>query len=205
MTRSAGCFTVTGMVVRLAAVSVLFAVIVGGCGQTPPVTTAAEAAQMFAATEMRVHPIFTQVASWTHGTKPDGVEAHLEFSDQFHDTTKASGQVLFELFEYAPGVRGRRVGQWVGSLATADEQREKWMPTLRTYRFQLPYPAVSFDRSYLMTATFELTGGPRFPIDQIVLQGRKGNPKVKSRSGVGGGLTRAGKGGEGDDGRYAAG
>ena len=137
-----------------------------------------------------------------HGTKPDGVEAHLEFSDQFHDTTKASAQVLFELFEYTPGVRGRRVGQWVGSLATADEQREKWMPTLRTYRFQLPFPAVSFDQSYLLTATVEPTGGSRFPIDQIVLQGRKANPKVKGRSGIGGGLTRAG---EGHDDRHAAG
>lgn len=192
------------MAARLPSVLILVATVVG-CGQTPPrsATTAAQAAEMFAPTEMRVHPIFTQVASWTHGAKPDGVEAHLEFSDQFHDTTKASGAVLFELFEYRPGVRGKRVGgPWVGSLATADEQRDKWMPTLRTYRFQLPYPAVSFDQSYLLTATFEVTGGVRFPIDQVVLQGRAGSPKVKGRHGTGGGVTRAG---EGADDRRAAG
>ena len=114
---------------------------------------------------MRVHPIFTQIADWTHSGKPDGIEAQLEFTDQFGDPTKASGRVLFELFDYrkeSPDPRGKRLGRWVGSLASLDEQRERWNTTLRTYRFQLDYPAVSPSQAYVLTAIFELNGGGRF-------------------------------------------
>ena len=62
---------------------------------------------------MRIHPIFTQIADWTHSGKPDGIEAQLEFTDQFGDPTKASGKVLFELFSYqndSPDRAGRGWG-----------------------------------------------------------------------------------------------
>ncbi len=126
---------------------------------------------LFAPTAMQVHPIFTQIAEWTHSGKPDGIEAQLEFTDQFGDPTKASGRVLFELFEYhrdSPDPRGRRLGRWVGSLSTPDEQRERWNTTLRTYRFQLDYPAVLTTQSYVLTAIFELSTGGRF-FNSIVL------------------------------------
>ena len=120
---------------------------------------------------MRVHPIFTQIAEWSHTGKPDGVEAQLEFTDQFGDPTKASGRVLFELFDYrrdSPDPRGKRLGRWVGSLDTPAEQRDRWNTTLRTYRFQLDYPTVSPSQSYVLSAIFELSGGGRF-FDSIVL------------------------------------
>jgi hypothetical protein len=133
--------------------------------------TAPQVADLFAPTAMRVHPIFTQIADWTHSGKADGIEAQLEFTDQFGDPTKASGRVLFELFEYrrdSPDPRGKRLGRWVGSLETLDEQRERWNTTLRTYRFQLDYPAVSPSQSYVLSGIFELSGGGRF-FNSIVL------------------------------------
>jgi hypothetical protein len=133
---------------------------------------------------MRIHPIFTQIEDWNKDGKPDGIEAQLEFQDQFGDPTKASGRALFELFDYrtdSPDPRGRRVaGPWVGSLATLDEQHERWNTTLRTYRFQLNYPEVRADKAYVLTAVFELTSGGRF-FDRVVLT------PTKSPAGGGGG------------------
>jgi hypothetical protein len=139
---------------------------------------------MFAPTGMRIHPIFTQIEDWNKDGKPDGIEAQLEFQDQFGDPTKASGRALFELFDYrtdSPDPRGWRVaGPWVGSLATLDEQHERWNTTLRTYRFQLNYPEIRADKAYVLTAVFELTTGGRF-FDRVILT------PTKSPSGAGGG------------------
>ncbi len=152
----------------------LGAVIAAGCA--PPATPGpAASVAMFVPQDMRIHPIFTRVADLNGTGKPDGVEAQLEFSDPFGDPTKASGQVLFELFEYRrqPPYTGRRVGgPWVASLATPADQRDKWVKTLRTYRFPLAYPAVSPSLDYVLTATFELTGGGRFS-KMVVLTGHK--------------------------------
>jgi hypothetical protein len=138
---------------------------------------------------MRVHPIFTQIANWTHSGKPDGIEAQLEFTDQFGDPTKASGKVLFELFSYrkdAPDPRGKRLGRWVGSLMTPDEQRERWNTTLRTYRFQLDYPGISTTNSFVLTAIFEPSTGGRF-FSRIILPGiTPEKPEHKSSSPLGG-------------------
>jgi hypothetical protein len=129
-------------------------------------------ASMFAPTGMRIHPIFTQVADVNKTGKPDGIEAQLEFQDQFDDPTKASGQVLFELFDYrrnSPDPRGMRVGgPWVESIASLDQQNARWNTTLRTYRFDLSEPKIRTDTPYVLTAIFESTGGGRF-FDQIVL------------------------------------
>ena len=130
---------------------------------------------MFVPTAMRIHPIFTHVADLLGEGRPDGIEAQLEFDDQFGDPTKASGQVLFELYEYdrQPPYAGRRLAVlYVGSLASVAEQRDKWNKTLRTYRFPLSYPAVVPTQDYVLTATFELTGGGRF-VNRIVLSGHK--------------------------------
>lgn len=161
-----------------------------GCEETAPTSRpAATQPNLFAPTAMRVHPIFTQVASWTHRDHPDGIEAQLEFTDQFGDPTKATGRVLFELFDYhrdSPDPRGKRLGHWVGSLETPQEQRERWNTTLRTYRFQLSYPGISETQTYVLAATFELPGGGRF-FDQIVLPGKaaeKSQPKRDTGLGV---------------------
>jgi len=161
----------------------------GGCESDRTGASSTTQADLFAATAMDVQPIFTQIASWTHSPKPDGIEAQLEFTDQFGDPTKASGKVLFELFGYrkdSPDPRGKRLGRWVGSLVTPDEQRERWNTTLRTYRFQLDYPGINAELSYVLTAIFEPTTGGRF-FSQIILPGQiPEKPAHKSSSPLGG-------------------
>jgi hypothetical protein len=165
---------VTGQSLILCAVVALGLAMGGGCESEHTAAMATTQPDLFAASAMDVQPIFTQIAFWTHSPKPDGIEAQLEFTDQFGDPTKASGKVLFELFGYrkdSPDPRGKRLGRWVGSLVTPDEQRERWNTTLRTYRFQLDYPGISTQLSYVLTAIFEPSTGGRF-FSQIVLPGQ---------------------------------
>jgi hypothetical protein len=144
-----------------------------GCAARSPVPRSPEDAALFAPVSMRIHPIFTQIKDWTGDDKPDGVEALLEFQDQFNDPTKAGGTVIFELYNYRKGdadPRGERVcNPWVGSLQTLADQQARWNRTSRTYFFQLEYPAIRDDRTYVLAATFD-TGKTRF-FDQIVIKG----------------------------------
>ena len=156
-----------------------------GCADVPANPSATS---LFAPQAMRIHPIFTHVADLSGAGKPDGIEAQLEFTDPFGDPTKASGQALFELFDYLrePPFTGKRVGgPWVASLATPAEQRDKWVGTLRTYRFPLAYPAINPAQDYVLTATFELSGGHRF-FSRIVLTGH--HPTSDRSDGTGPGL-----------------
>jgi hypothetical protein len=156
-----------------------------GCESDP--TSNQPVVNMFAPTGMRIHPIFTQITADKDG-KPTGIDAQLEFQDQFRDPTKASGKVLFELFTYrqnSPDPRGKRVGgPWVGSLATLAEQQDRWNTTLRTYRFELTDPNLHTDQTYVLTAIFELTGGGRF-FDRSVLPELKSESKQRESSGLG--------------------
>ena len=130
---------------------------------------------MFGPTRMRIHPIFTQVKDWTGDGAIDGIEALLEFQDQFTDPTKAAGDVVFELYTYrpySPESRGERVlNPWLGSLRTLADQEARWNRTSRTYSFELEYPEIREDRDYVLVATFD-TGQTRF-FDQIVIEGRR--------------------------------
>jgi hypothetical protein len=136
-------------------------------------------AALFGPSAMRIHPIFTQVKDWTGDGQPDGIEALIELQDQFGDPTKASGQVIFELYEYRkhdPDPRGERlVNPWIGDLSTLDAQRERWNRTSRTYSFQLAYDQIKATESYVLTAEFQLNNGGRF-FDQIVLEGKQPEP-----------------------------
>ena len=159
----------------------VFAVLAGlsclasGCQGPGPASRSLTDAELFAPVSMRVHPIFSNVKDWTGDGHPDGIEALLEFQDQFSDPTKAAGTVVFELYTYrpySPDPRGERaVNPWVGSLQTLREQQARWNRTSRTYSFQLEYPAIRGDESYVLTASFD-TGTTRF-FDEIVLQGEK--------------------------------
>jgi hypothetical protein len=135
----------------------------------------AEAQQLFSPVSMRIHPIFTQVKDWTGDGVVDGIEALLEFQDQFRDPTKAAGDVVFELYAYrpySPDGRGERVvNPWLGSLRTLADQEARWNRTSRTYAFELEYPQIREDRDYVLVATFD-TGQTRF-FDQIVIEGRR--------------------------------
>lgn len=127
---------------------------------------------LFGPTAMRIHPIFTQVRDFNNDGTPDGVEALLEFQDQFGDPTKAAGTVMFELFEYRkanPDPRGARVvNPWIGSMLTRQEQEARWNRTSRTYTFQLAYPSIQTTRNYVLTASFRSSTGERFD-DRVVL------------------------------------
>ena len=135
--------------------------------------------EMFGPSAMRLHPVFTQVKDWTGEGKPDGIEVMLEFQDQFADPTKASGKVVFELFEFqklSPDPRGKRlVNPWIGDLTTIEEQRARWNRTSRTYSFQLVYPQISPRRAYVLTATFDLASGGRF-FDRLVIGAKPEEP-----------------------------
>jgi hypothetical protein len=145
--------------------------ILAGCDSTG--NTVEPGKEMFAPTQMRIHPNFTQLADLNHSGKPDGIEAQLEFLDQFGDSTKASGRVMFELYDYrkdSPDPRGKRVHDpWLGSIATPEEQKASWNTTLRTYRFTLPDPTISQTQTYVLTAIFEKTGGGFFPVGRSIL------------------------------------
>lgn len=148
------------------ALALLILLSLSACQSSAPTPRDAAACAMFAPASMRIHPIFTRVKDWTGDGKPDGIEALLEFQDQFFDPTKAMGSVVFELFEYRrgyPDPRGSRVANpWIASLQSLDEQREHWNRTSRTYSFQLAYPAIRPNHTYVLTAIFERSGGGRF-------------------------------------------
>ena len=158
---------------RLSCVILVLSGAMIGCNsnQPPAPRTAADAA-MFAPAAMRIHPIFSEPADWTGDGKPDGIEALVEFTDQFGDPTKASGTAIFELFDYraySPDSRGMRLlNPWVGSLNTLAEQQARWNRTSRTYTFQLEYPQIGRQKNYVLSATFD-TGSTRF-FDRIILQ-----------------------------------
>ncbi len=160
---------------RILALAILVALglTVVGCsdGYAPPRPT--PQADVFGPVAMRVHPIFTQVKDWSGSGHPDGIETLIEFQDQFGDPTKASGRVMFELFEYRRGSAdprgGRVVNPWIGALSTLEQQRQHWNRTSRTYSFQLAYPQINPNRTYVLTAVFEMSEGGRF-FDRIILE-----------------------------------
>ncbi|HEX8524376.1 MAG TPA: hypothetical protein VF669_19125 [Tepidisphaeraceae bacterium] len=164
---------------RAAAIAMLV-LLVSGCANSSSRTRTSSEAVMFAPMSMRVHPIFTGVKDWTGDNKPDGIEALVEFTDQFNDPTKAAGTVIFELYRYRPyraDPRGDRLqNPWIGSLNTLEDQQARWNRTSRTYTFQLEYPQIRADNSYVLTATFD-TGKTRF-FDQIILEPQAKEPEV---------------------------
>ena len=130
-------------------------------------------APIFAPTDLRIHP-FTAVKDWTGDNQPDGIEALLELQDRFRDPTKATGTALFELYEFrrfAPDPRGERLAAWRGSVQTVEEQRMRWNRISRTYSFQLAYPSIRGDRSYVLQVWFD-QGGRRLT-SQVVLEGQE--------------------------------
>jgi hypothetical protein len=128
---------------------------------------------LFDPTDLRIHP-FTAVKDWTGDNKPDGIEALLELQDRFRDPTKGSGSVLFELYTYRrnyPDPRGDRLAAWRGSLLTLEEQKAHWNRISRTYSFQLAYPDVRTDKSYVLQVWFD-QGGRRL-VSQVVLESQE--------------------------------
>lgn len=165
---------------RWAAAALVSFLIFSGCGSNPTVTPSDSA--LFAPTAMRLHPIFTHLKDWTGDDKPDGIEALVELQDQFGDPVKASGTVIFELYDFQkhdPTARGPRVvNPWVADLSTLEAQRDRWNRTSRTYSFQLAYPQISEGKSYTLACTFQMTNGKRF-FNQLVLEMKPPTPATQ--------------------------
>lgn len=127
---------------------------------------------MFRPTAMRIHPVFSQVRDWSGDGRPDGFDVLVEFQDRFGDPTKASGNFIFEVYQYRPGfpdARGPRVGApFLSNVANPAAQRDQWNRTARCYGFQLAHPQVSPSGTYVLTATFEAVGGGRFEDDIVI-------------------------------------
>ncbi len=130
---------------------------------------------------MRVQPVFSQVRDWTGDGVPDGIEAVVEMQDQFGDPTKASGRIIFELYDYRPynpDPRGQRVvAPWEGRLDSIEDQRARWNRVNRAYIFQLAFDKIRPDQPYVLTAMFELYGGGRF-FDRLILVPDKTVPAI---------------------------
>jgi len=157
----------------------MLAAMLGGCNTPHGQPRTIEEETMFGPSAMRIHPIFTRFKDWSGDGIIDGIEALIEFQDEFGDPTKATGKVIFELFEYRPDepdTKGDRVLNWNGSLAGEGEQRERWNRTSRSYSFQLVCDEVPTNRTYVLAATFEFAGGGRF-FDRVILEPQKQEPK----------------------------
>src|SRR5260221_9096288 len=118
--------------VRCGVVAVI-ALLVFGCESGGSPRSRADEA-MFGAATIRIHPTFTQVRDWNNDKKNDGIEALLEIQDQFGEPTRASGRVMFELYDYrrnSPEIRGRRIGgPWIFPLDTRQAQVDHWNSAL---------------------------------------------------------------------------
>lgn len=161
----------------ISALAIGLATLFVGCSSDPADNTARTPVDqlLFGPTAMRLHPVFTQVRDWTGDGKPDGIEAVVEMQDQFGDPTKASGRIIFELHGYRPYNPDPRtpriVAPWEGRLDSLEDQRARWNRVNRAYIFQLAYDDIKFKGDYVLTATFELSGGGRF-FDQLILEGK---------------------------------
>ncbi len=137
-----------------------------GCETPRPLSMGKNASSIIGPVSIRIHPTFTQPKSWAGDDKLDGIEALMEVRDQWDEPIRATGRVLFELYSYRTGstdTRGERVvNPWSVSLATVDEQAARWDRVSRAYKFQLAYPQIDRDRTYILTASFETDGGRLF-------------------------------------------
>jgi hypothetical protein len=149
--------------------SMLF-VLLAGCQPAAPRTASEQL--MFGAAYMRIHPTFTHLVSSSDEAGINGVDAVVEFQDQFGEPTRSAGALLFELYVYRPSdpnIRGVRLAHWQASLNSKDDQINHWNPAVRGYSFELEYDTIDSDRSYVLTAEVNRPGGGRF-FSQLVLE-----------------------------------
>jgi hypothetical protein len=143
-----------------------FAIFLGSCEENHPLSMGKNAPSIIGPVSIRIHPTFTQPKSWTGDDKPDGIEALLEVRDRWDEPIRATGKVIFELYDYRTGFpdpRGNQlVNPWVATLATVEEQAARWDRVSRAYKFQLAYPQIDPKRTYVLTASFETEGGRLF-------------------------------------------
>jgi hypothetical protein len=128
-------------------------------------------AKMFGPQSMRIHPTFTRTKDWTGDGRADGIEAVVELQDDFGEPTRATGRVMFEVYEYRqyhPDPRGKRspnVWQWM--LTDRRQQVAHWSRALRAYTFKIPFDPGR--GTVVLAGQFDLDGGTPRLFDQIIL------------------------------------
>lgn len=131
---------------------------------------------MFSPRTVRIHPVFTKIASWSGDERAEGIEALVELRDQFDDTCKGAGSLVFELYEFRtnqPDPRGKRLyNPWQVDINTVQSQRDRWDNTSRSYSFRLAADGISATGRYVLTVSFTPTTGQRL-FDRVVLGSRK--------------------------------
>ncbi|MGD1276050.1 MAG: hypothetical protein ABR964_02355 [Tepidisphaeraceae bacterium] len=152
---------------------VAIVVLLGACSDQPaPQARTAQESRLFGPVSMHLDN-FSKVRDWTGHGAPDGVEALVEFDDAFADRTKAAGTIVFELFDYRrgwPDSRGLRlVNPFSASLLSYDEQKAHWERASGAYMFRLACDGLTPYHSYVLTASFEPTGGGGRLFSQIIL------------------------------------
>jgi len=158
---------------RTVLISLLALSALAGCSsQMRPDPRTAEENQLFGPISMKLDT-FSKVKDWNTDNVPDGIEALIEFDDRFGDRTKASGVVIFELYDYRPywpDPRGARLANpWTASLTTYDDQKAHWETASGAYLFRLAFDQAAWNHDYVLTATFQSAAGTRF-FSRIVLQ-----------------------------------
>jgi hypothetical protein len=171
-----GCLLLSAeMNIQFSAFSLVPLFVLAGCISSNPADRTTAEQRLFGPETMKLDT-FTKIREWTGRGTPDGVEALLEFDDQFGDRGKAAGTVLFEFYQYRQGwadPRGARIGGPKSiSLMTVDDQKAHWDRASGAYSFQLAYDGLRSDRNYVLDATFESASGRRF-FSQLVLQPEK--------------------------------
>jgi hypothetical protein len=165
--------------VLCATVLTLLGALLAACSSGPRPRTAEEA-KLFGPKSLRVHPTFTRVKDWTGDGRPDGIEAVVELQDEFGEPTRATGSVMFELYQYRPthpDVRGRRIPEvWVWPLARRNEQVAHWSRALRAYSFKIPLDPGR--TPLVLEATFNLSDDRGRLTNQIVLEPAEPTPPL---------------------------
>jgi hypothetical protein len=163
---------------RIPNLAVILIVLAGCSSPTMPQPRTDEENRLFGPVSMKLDT-FSKVKNWSGGSKPDGVEALVEFDDRFGDRTKSAGTILFELYDYRPywpDPRGGRLANpWTASLSSYDLQKAHWDPASGAYLFRLACPSLQWNHNYVLSAVVETSPGNRF-FSQIVLRGKTEKP-----------------------------
>ena len=149
-----------------------------GCLPVRPPLLAGAGMDMFTPVRVRLHPLSRLVPATAPTTAPAapqavaGVQARLEFTDQFGDIGKAAGSAHFELFAPAILGKGDKLAEWTTDINAPAANHQHWDAITRTYLFDLPLPAglSPRDRS-ILSVTFTLPNGERL-VDTLPLAAR---------------------------------
>jgi hypothetical protein len=170
----------------LATAGILMVIILAGCSsQIVPQSQNADEHKLFGPISMKLDS-FSKVRNWTGDSRPDGIEALVEFDDRFGDRTKAAGIIFFELYDYRqgwPDPRGARLANpWTASLTTFDEQKAHWETASGAYMFRLAYDQIAWNKNYVLTATFQSADGTRFFSRIVIRKQTPGNREPTTNS-----------------------